>query len=400
MDGPGGAAREQMASARAVLDLVRSGAARTRPSLVEQSGLGRTATGQRLELLQSAGLVEDAHWGPSTGGRAPRELRFRPEAGTLLVADLSPQTMRVALCDLDGTVVAQRTAAIDLARGPDRVLRQVETAMARLLASQPGAAPLWGIGLGVPGPVEFVAGTPVAPPIMPGWDGYPVRDRLAARFRAPTWVDNDANLLALGQLQASPDVLDLVCVVVGSGIGAGLTSGGRIHRGAQGSAGDIGHIAITDDPAAACECGRIGCLEAVVGGRALARRAGLPSMAALLTAAADGNTWAGALLEECGRAVGQVLAAVVSVLNPGLVAVAGPLAADERVIAGIDAQVRLRALPLATRDLRIERCADDALALRGAAAAVLDKLLSPAALAAWLPHGSPTGRPELAHLPE
>lgn len=398
MDGTGGAPREQMASLRAVLDLIRGGAARTRPELVEQSGLGRTAANQRLALLQAVGLVEDAQLGPSTGGRAPRELRFRPEAGSLLVADIGPHAMAVALTDLDGTVLARRRADVDLGAGPDRVLAQVERSMAALLRNHPGAAPPWGIGMGLPGPVEFAAGTPVAPPIMPGWDGYPVRDRLAARFGTPAWIDNDANLLALGQLRATPEVLDLVFVVIGSGIGAGLTSGGRIHRGAQGSAGDIGHIAVTDDPAAVCDCGRIGCLEAVVGGRALVRRSGAASMAGVLHAARDGDAQAIALLEECGRLVGQVLASVVSVVNPGLIAVGGPLGGDDRVVGGIRAQVLRRALPLATRDLRIEPAADDGLALRGAAAAVLDKLLAPEALAVWLPHGTPAGRPELSEL--
>ncbi|MCW2604376.1 MAG: sugar kinase [Pseudonocardiales bacterium] len=398
MDGIGGAPREQMASVRAVLDLIRTGSARTRPALVEQSGLGRTAANQRLALLQAAGLIDGDQLGPSTGGRAPRELRFRPEAGSLLVADLGPQTMAVALTDLEGTVLALRRADVDLAIGPDRVLRRVERLMAGLLGGHPHGAPLWGIGVGVPGPVEFVAGAPVAPPIMPGWDGYPVRDRLAARFDVPAWIDNDANLLALGQVRATPDVLDLIFVVIGSGIGAGLTSGGRIHRGAQGAAGDIGHIAVTDDPAALCECGRIGCLEAVVGGRALVRRAGAASMAALLEAARAGDARAGALLEECGRLVGQVLASVVSVVNPGLIAIGGPLAGDDRVVDGIRDQVLRRALPLATRDLRIVRSADGGLALRGAAAAVLDQLLAPDALAVWLPRGAPTGLPQLGHL--
>ncbi|MCU1689947.1 MAG: sugar kinase, partial [Jatrophihabitantaceae bacterium] len=140
MDGIGGAPREQMASVRAVLDLIRTGSARTRPALVEQSGLGRTAANQRLALLQAAGLIDDDQLGPSTGGRAPRELRFRPEAGSLLVADLGPQTMAVALTDLEGTVLALRRADVDLALGPDPVLRRVERLMAGLLGGHPHGA--------------------------------------------------------------------------------------------------------------------------------------------------------------------------------------------------------------------------------------------------------------------
>ncbi len=105
---------------------------------------------------------------------------------------------------------------------------------------------LWGIGIGVPGPVEFGSGRPISPPIMPGWDGYPIRERFAARYGAPVWVDNDVNLLALGEwrsgVAAGHD--NVVVVKVGTGIGAGIISDGRLHRGAQGSAGDVGHIQV------------------------------------------------------------------------------------------------------------------------------------------------------------
>ena len=103
---------------------------------------------------------------------------------------------------------------------------------------------------------------------MPGWDGYPIRERFAARHGAPVWVDNDVNVLALGEwrsgVAAGHD--DVVVVKIGTGIGAGIISGGRLHRGAQGSAGDVGHIQVTDDPAVICRCGNVGCLEALAGG--------------------------------------------------------------------------------------------------------------------------------------
>jgi ROK family len=119
------------------------------------------------------------------------------------------------------------------------------------------AIPLWGVGVGLPGPVEFSRGRPMAPPIMSGWDAYPVRDRLAARYDVPAWVDNDVNILALGELRAGIGVgeQDLLYVKVGTGIGAGLISGGRLHRGAQGAAGDIGHVPVLDDDSVLCRCG-------------------------------------------------------------------------------------------------------------------------------------------------
>src|SRR5258707_3107247 len=108
---------------------------------------------------------------------------------------------------------------------------------------------------------------------MPGWDLYPIRERFAARYGAPVWVDNDVNVLALGEarsgIAAGHD--NVVVVKIGTGIGAGIISDGHLHRGAQGSAGDIGHIQVVDDPAVICRCGNIGCLEALAGGEAIGR---------------------------------------------------------------------------------------------------------------------------------
>ena len=132
---------------------------------------------------------------------------------------------------------------------------------------------LWGIGIAVPGPVEFRTGRPTSPPIMPGWDGYPIRERFADALRRPVWVDNDVNALALGEWRAgvAVDHDDVVVIKVGTGIGAGIIAEGRIHRGAQGSAGDVGHIQVVDDRDLVCRCGNVGCLEALAGGAALAR---------------------------------------------------------------------------------------------------------------------------------
>jgi predicted NBD/HSP70 family sugar kinase len=123
--------------------------------------------------------------------------------------------------------------------------------------------------------VEFATGPLVAPPIMSGWDRYPIRKRLAQRFRVPVWVDHDVNLMALGALRSglARGEQDLLYIKIGTRIGAGLVSGGRLHHGAQGCAGDVGHVAVLGDPTIVCRCGNVGCLEALAGGAALAREA-------------------------------------------------------------------------------------------------------------------------------
>jgi glucokinase-like ROK family protein len=277
---------------------------------------------------------------------------------------------------------------------------------------------LWGVGIGVPGPVEFRTGRPSSPPIMPGWDGYPVRDRLAQRYRAPVWVDNDVNVLTLGEWRSGIAVGhdNVVVVKIGTGIGAGIISDGRLHRGAQGSAGDVGHIGVVDDPGVRCRCGNIGCLEALAGGAALARdgelaarvgrsarlredldRDGRVTAADVARAASFGDPVALALLTDAGRRVGLMLASVVNFFNPSLVVIGGGVAhSGDALMAAIRDAVQRRSLPLATRDLVIQRSSLGSQAgVIGAAAMVVDQLFARETLARWLPAGQPAGMPEV-----
>ncbi len=167
----------------AVLDAIRSSNGTTQPQLIQQVALGRTVVAQRVAELEAAGLVVTEGLAPSTGGRAPRRLRLRQEAGLVAGVDIGATGMVVGVADLAGNVLNQVEEVCDVADGPDVVLARVEELIEQLLGGVDDRAPLWGIGLGVPGPVEFATGLPVAPPIMPGWDGYPIRDRLGAPVR-------------------------------------------------------------------------------------------------------------------------------------------------------------------------------------------------------------------------
>nr|WP_237453860.1 ROK family transcriptional regulator [Pseudonocardia sp. SID8383] len=404
-----------------VLDLVRSGGARTRPELARRSGLGRTVVSQRLGQLEAAGLVTEGDLGTSTGGRAPRELRFRADAGVLLVASLGVTGFDAGVADLSGRLVDHRSRAWDIATGPEASLSRVESLFDELLADR-GAPAVWGVGLGVPGPVEFASGRPVAPPIMPGWDGYPVRDRLATRYDAPAFVDNEVNLMALGEYRAGRGVgsPDLVLVKIGTGIGAGLISGGRLHRGAQGSAGDIGHVGLTGSVPGAeqvvCRCGNVGCLEAFAGGAALARdataaaldnrgehlterlaKAGEITSDDVVRAAEFGDRVAVELLSRAGRLVGDTVAAIVNFFNPSTILLGGRVGTSgDLLLAGVRQSVYRRSLPLATRDLQIARASlGERAGPTGAGCMVVDELFGRDLLARWIPHGSPAGMPGL-----
>jgi glucokinase-like ROK family protein len=403
-----------------VFELIRTGVARTRPTLGAQSGLGRSIVTQRVAHLIQLGLVEEGRLGPSTGGRAPRELRVVTDAGHLLGVALGARGLGVGIADLSGSFLTMYNEACDIAEGPEKVLGRVEALLDKMISKRGrNAPPIWGIGIGVPGPVEFATGRPVAPPIMPGWDGYPIRERLAKKYSAPVWVDNDVNLMALGELRSglAQGESDVVFIKVGTGIGAGLISGGHLHRGADGAAGDIGHVAVTDDPSVICRCGNIGCLEAIAGGAALARQGEIAArqgrssfleqrlaeksaldVSDITDAAERGDTVAVGLLMQSGQHVGRVLAWIVNFYNPSLILIGGGVAGvGDLLLASIRQAIYRRSLPLATRNLRVVRSAIHRnIGLGGAAAVVLDELFAPACLARWIDRGSPAGAPEIA----
>ncbi|MDG4866248.1 ROK family protein, partial [Streptomyces sp. T-3] len=199
--------------------------------------------------------------GGSTGGRPPRRLRLRTREHAVAGVDLGASHCRVALMDIGGEILALREDPLSIADGPEAVLGHVERTLDGLLKEtgrERGA--LQSIGVGVPGPVEFSTGRPVDPPIMPGWHQYPIPEFFAGRFGVRALVDNDVNVMALGeQRRAFPDTRYLLYIKVGTGIGCGIVADGRLHRGAQGSAGDIGHIRVGDEEEP-CRCGNTGCL--------------------------------------------------------------------------------------------------------------------------------------------
>ena len=341
----------------AVLDEIRLHGTNSRSELAERTGLSRTIVAERVRELIDIGLVRDGDPGRSTGGRPARQLTFAADAGHLLVADLGATSIDVALTTLDGRIIAHRDEPADIGDGPDRCLARVDELFGELLTSTrnvPGA--LWGIGIGVPGPVEFRTGTPISPPIMPGWDGYPVRTRFAAAYGAPVWVDNDVNLLAMGEWRNGAAVGEdnVVVIKVATGIGAGIISDGRLHRGAQGSAGDVGHIQVVEDAAIICRCGNIGCLEAIAGGAALARdgealardgrsarlRAALEQRGRVTAedvarSASYGDAASLVLISAAGRRIGSVLASIVNFFNPSLIVIGGGLSrTGDQLLAG------------------------------------------------------------------
>lgn len=375
-------------SAGQLLQLIRTGSATTRPALVAATGLARSTVSQRVDALVAEGLVIDAGEAPSSGGRPATVMAFNAGAGVVLVADLGASHSRLAVMDLDANVLAEMASDLDIGLGAQRVLAWINDRFDALLAEAGRMkAEVRAVGIGVPGPVEFTAGRTVAPPIMPGWDGVVIPDVISERFPGvPVLVDNDVNIMALGEYWVDwrSEHHDLLFVKVGSGIGCGIVVDGRIHRGAQGTAGDIGHVAGCNHQDVICRCGNRGCVEAIAGGAALARRLtdlGYPAAHSrdVVSLVKAGNPAAVRLVREAGRLVGEVLAGIVNFFNPPIIIMGGDVAgADEQLLAGLREVVYQRSTVLATRHLEIRHSRlEDRAGITGAAVMVLEHILAP-----------------------
>ncbi len=370
-----------------LFQILRDGRARTKAELATLTGLARSTVSSRVDTLLASGLLRPAGEAASTGGRPPARVAFNPAAGVVLAADLGATHATVALADLSGRMLASRTHQLDISSGPETVLDAVTAEGAALLAAEAiEASRLVGVGIGVPGPVEHSTGMPTNPPIMPGWDRFDVPGYVRRTFAVPVLVDNDVNILALGEQSLSwSGVADLIFVKVATGIGAGIISGGVLQRGAQGSAGDMGHVQVPYSHDSPRPPGDERDLEAVASGTAIA--AELRDQGVAAEGSADvvrlvraGDAAAIAATRQAGREVGEVLSTVVNLLNPSIIVLGGSIArAGEHLLAGVREVVYRRSIPLATQHLGIVQSqAGETAGVRGAAIMVTQHVLSPA----------------------
>ncbi|KAA1425305.1 ROK family protein [Mumia zhuanghuii] len=374
-------------AASEVFQLMRDGRARTKAEIAEATSLARSTVSARLDLLLATGLLVPVGEAASTGGRPPARFAMNTRSFVVLAVDLGASHATVALTDLGGEILGEVRVDSDITDGPRPVLDRVIELGGGLLASH-GLTPesLAGIGVGAPGPVEHSTGRPANPPIMPGWHDFDIPGYLGTSFPVPVLVDNDVNVMALGEHTAHwPETDDLLFVKVATGIGSGIISNRRLVRGALGTAGDLGHVQVSGKGEdVACRCGNLGCLEAVAAGPAIAKQLagldiGVETPHDVVAAVERGEVEAVRAVREAGRAIGSVLATCVSLLNPSVVVIGGSLAATgEYLLAGIREVVYQRSLPLATHQLRIVSSSMRGReAVLGAAAMVIEEVLSP-----------------------
>lgn len=347
---------------RRVVDALRRRGHATRADLVRTTGLSRTTVGTVVAELVERGLVVEEPPGTGPGrGRPPARLRLAAAAGAALGIDFGHTHLRVAVADLASRVLAERWLEIDVDHDACDAIEAAVRLVEEVLADAGVAREhVIGAGLGLPGPIDTRTGTVGSSVILPDWAGLDPREALAARLGLAVVVDNDANLGARAEAAfgAGRGCSDFVYVKIASGIGAGLVLGGRLHTGATGLAGELGHVQVATG-GAVCRCGNRGCLES---------QAAVPALLDLLRPAhggdldvdqlvrllEEGDPGARRVVNDAGRAVGRVLADLCNVLDPEAILVGGDLsAAGAPLLDGITDSVSRYALPGAARSLRV-----------------------------------------------
>jgi glucokinase-like ROK family protein len=346
----------------------------TRAQIARSLELSRSAVSDLVDDLLQTGLVREQEKRQSRAGRRPIGLEINPAAGQVVGVDVGATHIRVVLADIAARPLAEVSVATDVRQGPEKTLAEVRRLVDRAVRDgESSLSRVRTLGIGVPGPVVSDQGMVVDPPLMPGWDEYPIRDSLEQGWGRPVAVHNDANMGALGEWMygTSRHSPNLVFLKVGTGIGIGMILGGLLHEGQVGAAGEIGHQMLVED-GPLCSCGNRGCLEALAGGGALARQARelvqagqrthLATMGApekltardVAEAAAQGDHLAQQLLAQAGEYIGISLAGVINLLNPGVVVIGGGVAlAGDLLLEPIRAQVRKRSLQAGGRAAQV-----------------------------------------------
>jgi predicted NBD/HSP70 family sugar kinase len=371
------------------LQLFRTGEVATRSELQRVTGLARSTVAPKVDALLTSGyLVEDGSIVDGRG-RPSTRLRVNDQATTILVADLGATHGRLAVGTPAGDVLVESVIESNISKAPDAVLAMVTRKLDQLLKrSGRTRTSLRGTAIGVPGPVNLQAGRIARSISMPGWDDYPVQDHLVDYFGVPAVMDNDANLMGLGeQRRVYPNAHQVLFIKVGTGIGASVIIDGALLRGTDSAEGDIGHAKITGVEETCSSCGARGCLAAIASGRAMVRdlrRLGHEAltMRDVVQLVRSGNPDAVRVVTAAGRALGDVLSTAVSLLNPDVVVIGGDVVhAHERFLLGVRETLLARSQPLATARLTIAPSAlGDRAGIMGAAAMVADRIFGSAAV--------------------
>lgn len=396
METPGSQTSLHRANLERVVRAVRMAGSLTQAEIARSTGLSAATVSNIVRELKDGGTVEVTP--TSAGGRRARSVSLSGDAGIVVGVDFGHTHLRVAVGNLAHQVLAEESEPLDVDASSAQGFGRAEVLVRRLIETT-GVSPekVIGVGLGVPGPIDVESGTLGSTSILPGWTGINPSDELAGRLGVPVYVDNDANLGALGELVwgSGRGVRDLAYIKVASGVGAGLVIDGTIYRGPGGTAGEIGHITL-DESGPVCRCGNRGCLETFTAARyvlPLLQPSHGPdlTMERVVQLAREGDPGCRRVIGDVGRHIGSGVANLCNLLNPSRVVLGGSLAeAGELVLGPIRDSVSRYAIPSAARQLSVLPGALGGRAeVLGALALVLSEMGDSTLLESTLPAATP-----------
>jgi glucokinase-like ROK family protein len=345
----------------------------SRAELADRMGLTRAAVTIIINDLIANGIILNTESRSTTSGRPPVELEINPNQGFVGAVDIGARHLSVALGNFSARILEEVETPFRVDKGPQECLQEADRILGKLLQKRGLlSANLAAIGVGVPGPVIADKGMVMAPPIMPGWDRFPIRATLESQWGTAVTLNNDAELGALGEWAygAGRGEKNLAFIKVGSGIGAGLIINQQIYGGNTGSAGEIGHLTV-DENGPLCACGNHGCLEAFAGGHAIASQArklvasgkrtllsenNLDFITArdVAEAARRGDLTAQEIIKRSGTFIGIAIAGLINLINPSTVIIGGGVAQVGDLFTGpIRQAVRERSLRASEHSVRI-----------------------------------------------
>ena len=356
------------------MDLIRfAGKGLSRTDLAEEMGLTRSALTIIVNDLITHGIIIETESRTTSSGRPPVVLEINPQQGLVAAIDMGAMHLSAALGDFSARILEEVEVPFRVDKGPKECLQEADSILKQLLQKRGlSTTNLSSVGVGVPGPVIAEKGIVMAPPIMPGWDRFPIREALESQWGTSVTLNNDAELGALGEWAygAGRGERNIAFIKVGSGIGAGLIINRQIYGGSTGSAGEIGHLTI-DENGPLCACGNHGCLEAFAGGHAIAsqgRKLVASGKRTLLSekspesitaqdvaeAARRGDLIAQEIIKRSGTFIGIAIAGLINLINPSTVIIGGGVAQVGDILTGpIRQAVRERSLRASEHRVRI-----------------------------------------------
>jgi N-acetylglucosamine repressor len=362
-----------------LIELVRRAGSISRAELARRSQLSAPTVSAIVDSLMQRGIVVETTTAPSSGGRPPVLLSVDPKAGYVVGIKLRGDGVTTVVCDLDAQIVSSNERYVPLVGDPMAALDAIEEETRRALrdAAVP-ASKVLGVGVGMSGVIDSAAGVCRFSHLLQ-WHDVELAAPLRRRMGLPVWVENDVNTLAVAEKWAGDahTASNFVTLSVGRGIGLGIVVDRSLYRGSHGAGGEFGHM-IVEPGGPRCECGRFGCLEAMVGEGALRRRISERkghdvSREELLMLVEMGDTAALDIVDSAGRKLGLAVANMVTLLNPELLIICGEgTALGSAFIDPIVSSVREQTFADLGRELeiKIQSWGDEAWAV-GAATLVL-----------------------------